>query len=171
SIKINDILTQRDIDGERRASLGLAVCFSEDLIIERNVFGYANYEALSIRYLSKNVICRSNVYRINRPSELQFTVHAAQVARPRELSDLMDFYYGDSYCNNITFDNEIFYLENNVEHAITTHTSNGTKILNCRVVDTRDYTGSSMIYKPFDKSNNVIIEGNYITINENSGEV
>src|SRR5690606_3025839 len=37
SIKINDILTQRDIDGERRASLGLAVCFSEDLIIERNV--------------------------------------------------------------------------------------------------------------------------------------
>ena len=155
NIHFGSVQTEKEQDGITISSLGCSVIFSENITLYKCIHLFAGYESLSIRFLSKNIITESNVFDIDKPSNLQDQVHAAQTARPTALKEHLLDEYGREIISGYKSINDIYYLRNNVSTAFTSHASEGLSIKGAHVeVYT---TEESTVFKIYGFSKNSII--------------
>lgn len=161
NVKFGNIVTERDRNGVRRVSMGLSLAFAENILIDRCIHGFAEYEGLSIRFLSKNITSRNNVFNIDRPTNLEPMVHAVQTAMPPTFIDAIENYYGETKCRNYISDGDVFNLTDNVRHAVTSHTSSDIKITKS-TVNASSSSQVAQVFKFFDNSGDVVMHANVI---------
>lgn len=161
SVKIGPSLNANEVGGGTRRSFSLSIILADNVSVENCDISYSAYESISVRMVSKNIYITGNTISIDKPSAQLGQVHAIQVARPSQLADKLISLFGTEKCENTNISKNNINLINNVAHAVTTHTSDGTYILDNLIVCTRPTDGKWVI-KPFDSSNKVTIRGNNI---------
>ena len=162
-VVFGDVQTTEEQDGVTKRSLGLSVAFSQNILIRRVIHGFAGYEGLSIRMLSKNIKTKDNIFNIDKPLSLANMTHAVQVARPSSLISFLTANYGETKCVNYESEGDVFNLISNVGHAITTHSTDTLKI-HKGLVNFTPNIGSYAVFKPFELSDNVTITDNTINL-------
>lgn len=170
NVEFGNIETERDRNNERLVSVGLSVVFSENILIDRCIHGFAEYEGLSIRFICKNITSRNNIFYIDRPDTLQHMVHTVQVAIPhQDFIPLLEGDYGRHLCEYYTSNGDVFNLISNVTGAITSHTSIGVNIQNSIVNYTAPNRNFS-VFRPFTISEEIIIKNNIINVTDSGIE-
>lgn len=108
---------RQDLDyGDRNSGCSILYAFTTDSICEKSIFHSAEYETVSIRYLSKNINFVNNyVYAENS------NAHAIQTARPSSS--------GLGYIENVNISYNVFYVKNS-QDAIALHGSRDININN-----------------------------------------
>lgn len=125
-IKVFDALASdlEDVNEERQ---GLAVlfAFSQDCSIFDSWVGAADYESVSVRYLSKRIYVYYNDLISDKPNTYHWQTHLIQAARPTACIDSLEAQYGETTCKDIFVIGNKFHLKRNCLHGATEHTTEG----------------------------------------------
>ena len=166
NVEFGNIQTENEQDGTTQRALGLSIAFSENILIDKCVHGFAGYEVVSVRFLSKHITTRQNVYNIDKPSALKSLDHCMQVERPAEFISELQSEYGEERCEYYTSEGDVFNVVTGAQDAITSHSSDFIKITEAVVNVNENESNSNRVFKLFDTSGYLIITDNIVNYKE-----
>lgn len=161
NVKFHDCLPQ-NLNNTSIVRRGNAVifAFSEDCSLHHCEIGSADYESISVWFLSRRIYIYKNTFILDKPTTFAYQNHAIQVAVPASIGTTLMDVYGRETSGDVFIYHNTFLLKRGVESAITLHTSEDVTIYKnyFKSYETNEpYWG----IKPFDSSKNILIELNF----------
>lgn len=136
------------------------ISFSNHVTYNRCEFSEADYETVSVRYLSKMIYIKNSVFKLDKDTSKAMQRHAIQLARPSDAAPTLRSLYGEEKAGPLFVENNHVYVGNNVQGAITSHYGKGFYCRNNYTEPQENAHFYSYAFKPFDNTEDVVISGN-----------
>lgn len=166
NLRLHDAL-DGDLKGtkDKKQGLGILFAFCNDCELFDSFIGSADYESVSVRYLSKRTKIYNNTIRVNKSESFGAQTHLIQVARPSVAVERMQELFGETLCKDTFIEKNILILEKGSGHAVTSHNSDGFYVRNNSIRFLSTLSAAWGI-KPFSNTTNIEISGNTIDVTE-----
>lgn len=107
--------------------------FARDCECNRVYLHAADYESLSVRYLSKNILFHHGSIISDKPEGPREQAHLAQIARPTPARHELLLRYGEEKSQNLFITDCNLYVNNRTRNIATSHHSDGFYVWDCNI--------------------------------------
>lgn len=119
--------------GTTHSGMCILFSFARDCECNRVHLHAADYESLSVRYLSKNILFHHGSIISDKPDGPREQAHLAQIARPSLARDELLLRYGEEKSQNLFITDCNLYVNNRTRNVATSHHSDGFYVWDCNI--------------------------------------
>ena len=158
---LNALDSELNNPDSRNQGSALLISFAKDCFCDNVILHEADYESLSVRYLSKNIHFRNSMIDTDKPFTYRSQSHLIQLARPTLAASELLSRFGEERSGPLFVYDCTLYPGSGVAHVGTSHRGAGFYVFN-NYVKVKDTANMVWCFKTFDQAEHVVLKNNIV---------